>query len=221
MRQSIKRLFFHLVVGISIGGILAGCATPGGDVDGDLKESKDPEKQLGQLRIYLETHEDGIRSQKVQVLRSAPFEVVVDRSPILTEAHLDDIKLVYTDFGYHIEIQADQRGTWLLESYTATNSGRKLVISAAFPEIIWLAAPIIRGRVSDGRFTFSPDASVEEANRLVLAIDNSIRKIKNRKKPKDSDGDGDGDSDKESGSDNSRDVSDFGRGNTSVGMRQN
>ncbi len=186
--QPLKKRIFHLVVLTVMTCSLVSCSTTN---ENGVKESRDPDKQLGLLRIYLEIHEDGIRSQRVQVLRSAPFEVVVDRNPILTEANLDSISVKHNELGMFIELQADRRGSWLLESYTATNTGRRLVISAAFPEMIWLAAPIIRARVADGVIRFAPDATVEEAKQLEIAVMNSIRKIKNLKKPKvekDSDG---------------------------------
>lgn len=174
--QQLSRIFLLLLMIVVPN---SGCLT-----NDATKESRNPEKQLGQLRVFLETHEDGIRSQRVKVLRSAPFEVVVDRAPILTEAELNRIELVQTELGYFIEIEADKRGSWILENYSATNSGRRFVISVVYPEQIWLAAPVIRARIADGIMRFSPDASIEEAHEIVLAVNNSIRKIKNIKKPK-------------------------------------
>lgn len=153
------------------------------------KRSRNPEKQMGIMRIYLETHEDGIRTQEVQVLRSSPFDVTVDRAPILSEAQMTQVRVVNNEFGFHIEVDFDKRGTWLLESYSATNVGRKFVVMTEFPEQIWMAAPIVRTRIGNGTFSFTPDATVDEANRMAMAVNNSIRKIKNIKAPKKSDSD--------------------------------
>lgn len=186
MKQYFKGIFC-LVTTSAILLTGAACSTTS---SGEKKEEKpltaedvDPEKYLGKLRIYLETHEDGIRSQTVKVLRAKPFDVTVDKFPILTEELMNSIRVVNTEYGYHMEVQMDQRGSWLLESYTATNNGRRLIVYAEFPEKEWIAAPIIRTRLGSGTFNFIPDASVDEANRIAMTVSNSIRKIKKIKKP--------------------------------------
>ena len=42
----------------------------------------------------------------------------------------------------------------------------------------WLAAPLIRQRISDGTLSFSPDASREEMERLVFGLNEALRKEK-------------------------------------------
>lgn len=182
MNQYIKNTFWFVLC-LFVMGIASGCKTTTSDKPKDPSEV-DPEKYLGKMRIFLEIHEDGIRSQKVKVLRRHPIEVSVDQSPILTESLMQNIKLVNNQYGYHLEIQFDQRGSWLLESYTATNGGKRLVVFVDYPEQQWIAAPLIRSRIAEGKLIIIPDANVEEANRIAMTVMNSIRKIKKIKKPK-------------------------------------
>ena len=182
MNQYIKNTFWFLSCFI-LCGILLGCKTTTSEKPKDPSKVN-PEKYLGKMRIFLEVHEDGIRSQNVKVLRRRPIEVSIDQSPILTESLMQEIRLVNNQYGFHLEVQFDQRGTWLLESYTATNGGKRLAIFVDYPEQQWIAAPIIRTRLADGKLVIIPDASVEEANRIAMTVMNSIRKIKKIKKPK-------------------------------------
>jgi hypothetical protein len=61
-------------------------------------------------------------------------------------------------------------GGWLLEQYTTANKGKHLAISAEFGEMRWLAAPKITQRLGEGRLVFTPDATREEAERIVDGV---------------------------------------------------
>ena len=104
----------------------------------------------------------------VQVLRSSPISVSIDREPIVTEAYLADAKVVSTIGGSEIELQFNSMGRTLLENSTAANRGRRIVIYSDFDkEHRWLAAPVITRLISDGVLRFTPDATPEEMERIV------------------------------------------------------
>ena len=71
--------------------------------------------------------------------------------------------------------------TWLLEQYSAANPGRHFVIFGQWGEKLtngrWLAAPIITRRITGGMLVFTPDCSREEADQLVLGLNNTTKAI--------------------------------------------
>jgi hypothetical protein len=73
---------------------------------------------------------------------------------------------------FQIMVQFDRRGTWLLEQYTTAHRGRRIGIFSQFGDARWLAAPMMNKRISDGVLVFTPDASREEADRIVLGLNN-------------------------------------------------
>ena len=83
--------------------------------------------------------------------------------------------------GFAIEIKFDENGTWLLEQYSAANPGRHFVIFGQWSEKLadgrWLAAPLITHRIGDGVLAFTPDCSREEADQLVLGLNNAAKEI--------------------------------------------
>ena len=66
----------------------------------------------------------------------------------------------------------------VLDTITAANRGKRIVFFAQFgPKDAalqrWLAAPKIVGRVSTGRFVFTPNATREEADQIALGLNNA------------------------------------------------
>jgi preprotein translocase subunit SecD len=136
--------------------------------------------QTAALRVHIETSPDPAgTSQTICVLRSDPVLVTIKTEPILTEANIVSAKVVDATGGFAIEIKYDENGAWMLEQYSAANPGRHFVIFGQWGEKLangrWLAAPLITRRFSDGRLTFTPDCSREEADRLVLGLNNTAK----------------------------------------------
>ncbi len=77
-------------------------------------------------------------------------------------------------------------GGLILEQYSGSNSGRHFVIYGQWGskagEGRWLAAPSITQRISDGVLTFTPDCSLEEANKLVAGLNVVAKKNQKQKK---------------------------------------
>ena len=109
--------------------------------------------------------------------------LTVDKSPILTEANVVGAQVVDVPGGFDLRIKLDRQGSWLLESYTTSNLGKHLVIFSMFAmesgkQSRWLAAPVIKRRVTDGVLSFAPDASREEAEAVAKGLDNIAKENK-------------------------------------------
>ena len=134
------------------------------------------------LRVYVETNPDGVSTnQTVSVVRAHPMAFPVDSVPVLTEASIVAARTIDTQGGSAIQVQFDEMGTYTLEHYSASNPGKHFVIFGQWGKTVadsrWLAAPLITRRMGDGKLVFTPDASREEANRLVLGLNEAIKQI--------------------------------------------
>jgi preprotein translocase subunit SecD len=142
-----------------------------------------PGKEIGILRVHIEANSDSAgTSQTISVIRSDPVLVTVAREPILTEANIVAARVVDTHGGFAIEIHFDESGAHLFEQYSATNPGRHYAVFGQWgdnpADRRWLTAPLITRRISDGVLAFTPDCSREEADRLVLGLNNTIKQIR-------------------------------------------
>ena len=154
-----------------------GCETTGAG----KKDEKNEKKQLSTLRIHLEANRDGTQAKDpVPVFRESPLLVNINKAPFLTEANVTGAKLLDVMGGFVIQLQFDHAGLFLLEEYTVANKGRRMAIFSQFgatsKEARWLAAPLIKQRIVDGSLTFTPDASREEAERIVRGLNNVAAK---------------------------------------------
>jgi preprotein translocase subunit SecD len=140
-------------------------------------ETNKPRGPVSALRIHIQSDTQSTNtSQTVSVVRADPVLVTIAKQPILTEANIVAAKVLDDPGGFAIEIHFDETGAWILEQYTAANPGRHLVIFGQWGEKLvngrWLAAPIITHRISNGAIAFTPDMSREEADQLVLGLNN-------------------------------------------------
>lgn len=137
------------------------------------KKPKDP----AFLRIYFESPRDTTsRAMEAKVGRSDPMSIRVEKLPILSESHLKIIEVVDLGGGPSLRLTFNRTGRRLLENYTATGVGRRLVVQTQFEEMRWLAAPRITRRIADGILVFTPDASPEELDRLVRGVTKALKK---------------------------------------------
>ena len=153
-------------------GALTGCQTP------EAKHAKQRAKQLATLRVHLEMNPGPPgRDRQITVLRTAPMKLMIERDPFLTEVRVESAKLVEAPAGFTIAIQFDTKGMRLLEMYVAANPQKRLAIWSQFgvePDIKdrWLAAPLPTKTPKDGILTFTPDASRDEAQQIVIGLNN-------------------------------------------------
>jgi hypothetical protein len=106
------------------------------------------------------------------------FLVTINREPFLTEADLDSAKVVEGIGGFSIQLVFGQHGTLLLDMMTTSYKGKRVVIMTQSPKTTWIAAPLIKTRNPSGIFTFTPDCTREEADRIVNGLNNVVAKAK-------------------------------------------
>lgn len=135
-------------------------------------------RQLATARVYLEVG-PGFpgQNQKISVLRTAPLTLEVEKGPFLNELHVAAAQIVDTPAGFTLSLRLNQKGAWLLEQYTAANPNRHLAIRCQWgvaPDVQdrWVAAPLITHRIKDGILAFTPDASRDEAEQIVIGLNN-------------------------------------------------
>ena len=130
-------------------------------------------KEASTFRVHLEVTQDGTdKNAPVPVYRQSPIYVNVENVPFLTEAHISKASVVDALGSFQIMIQFDRRGTWLLEQYSTAHRGRRIAIFSHFGPARWLAAPVMNKRIADGLLVFTPDATREESERIVLGLSN-------------------------------------------------
>jgi hypothetical protein len=137
--------------------------------------------QYTSLRIHVEVTDDGTqRCLKVPVDRTMPMTLTIDRNPVLFEEHLARALVVDALGGFAIQLEFTERGTIMLDTATTTYRGQRLVVFANFGPDRWLAAPMVSRRIQNGILVFTPDATREEAERLVAGLNNTIARLKKR-----------------------------------------
>lgn len=153
----------------------AGCHT-------DKGQKKAPKKGFSTLRLHLEVNPDGTdKNGVVMVGRQTRFPVNVNKLGFIEVTHLSRASLVDDGLGgFALQIQLNRQGTWLLEQYTVANKGRRIAVFAELDDFHWIAAPVITKKLSEGLFTFTPDATREETEKLVLGLNKEIKKIRSR-----------------------------------------
>lgn len=144
-------------------------------------EERKRSKEASTLRLHLEVNPDGTEHNSgVPIYRERPMMVNVNRAPVLNEGDVQEAAVVDAMGGFVIRIQFNRHGSLVLESTTTAYRGRRIGIQSQFTETRWLAAPVITKRISNGVFVFTPDASREEAERIVRGLNNVANEIKKR-----------------------------------------
>ncbi len=167
--------FNHFLFAVLAVVLLAGCASS--------SESK-KKKEAATLRLYLESTSDNTEnSTAVPVYRDAPVVVRVEKIPFVDEGDIANAALVDVVGGFAIQITYNFHGRLALEQVTAAKKGWRIAIHCQATEGRWLAAPVISQKISDGVFTFTPDATREEAERIVRGLNNVAVTLKNKPKP--------------------------------------
>ena len=149
--------------------LAAGCAS--------FHHKKD---EIGILRIHIESESSAQHATKsITVLRSEPVVVNISTDPILTEMDVTSARLLDSPGGFAIEIKFEDTAGWRLEQYTSIYPGKHLAIFAQWSDKKedgrWLAAPIIVHRMAGSILTFTPDASHEEMEKWVKALNDNAK----------------------------------------------
>src|SRR4051812_11866723 len=166
MRICIKTFNTYLLIALFAIGPGSGCKSLG------------RKKEASTLRLHLEVTPDGTdRNEPVPIYRANPIFVNVEKQAFLNEGTITKASVVDVMGGFAIFVQYDRKGTWLLEQYTTANKGRRIAVMSQFGEVRWLAAPVITKRISDGAFVFTPDATRQEADRIVRGLNNVAKEM--------------------------------------------
>lgn len=161
-------LIFLSVCLTSLAFLTAGCGSA---------EKRKQNKELSVIRFHLETNPDNTPyTTTISVLRSTPMLVSIYSASFLDERSVMEAAVVEKDGTFAVQLQFDSRGRFNLESVTQGNRGSRIAIFGEFGSPRWLAAPRITRTIKDGLFTFVPDCSREEAERLARGLNNLKRK---------------------------------------------
>lgn len=150
-------------------------------------KTKDPARrgknEEASLRLHLEVNPDGSdRNAPVSIGREHPFSLNVEKTAFVTEFQIEQASVLDGLGGFSIAIQFNKQGTFLLEMVTTANKGKHLAISAEFGEMRWLAAPLITRRLGEGQLVFTPDATREEAERIVKGLNRLAERARKENK---------------------------------------
>ena len=165
-----NRFNIYLLVTLTAA-VVCGCRTSG--------ETK---SKLSTLRLHLEASRDGTKANEpVPVYRETPIMVNVEQAPFLTEADVAQAAVIDAVGGFALRIQFKHAGMLTFEQYTTENHGRRIAVFCQFGDKLaehrWLAAPMITHRISDGVFTFTPDATREESEEIAQGLNHVAKKL--------------------------------------------
>jgi preprotein translocase subunit SecD len=177
-----RRVLFNTYLCLAVlAGLGLGCqSVPNNDTTTYKSVEDDPAKQLTALRLHVESAGDATQKTiEVPVYRARPTLVRVSADPFLDEQYVMSAEVLDEPGGGHsIQVEFTRKGKWILDQYTTQNMKRRIGVFASFGQERWLAAPVIRQVQTDGKFTFTPDATREEADRIVRGLNNFAREQK-------------------------------------------
>jgi len=166
--------------------LLVGCAHNKETIkkdDAPPKQKKSSGKEATKISFHCEMNPDGSdRCVQASIYRAKPMIILVDRAPSLHEGFVERADVVEFMGTYAIRIIFDSTGTILLDELTTSNKGRHIAIFCQFGDARWIAAPLITQRISNGVFVFTPDATREEAERIVRGLNNVAKAVQPKKK---------------------------------------
>lgn len=144
-----------------------------------MTEKMKADKERTLISLHIETNPDNSdRTAAAAIYRSRPMSVIVTVQPFLDTQFVEEAAVVDLQGGFGIQLKFDAQGRGILENYTGSYKGNRIAVNCAFPDLRWLAAPRITKRIDDGIFIFTPDATREEAERIVRGLNNAAKKAK-------------------------------------------
>lgn len=169
-----RRFNIILILGLVAAGLWTGCQTSSPEA---RAKSGKRGKEASTLRFHYVINNDGTpRCLPITVYRNHPMTFYIDRSPFLWEANITKAEVVTNLGTYGLRVEFDRSGAIALESVTTAQRSRHIAIYSDFGESRWLAAPLITQPVTNGVFEFTPDATLEETQRIARGLNNLARK---------------------------------------------
>ena len=131
------------------------------------------------MRLHLESrHEAMGKLGNISINRENPIPLSVQQTPFLDSGEIENASVVDYMGSFVIQLQLSQHGTFILDTITTANKGRRMAIFASWGPSRWLAAPLIDQRIANGIVTFTPDCTRAEADRIVMGLNNVSKKLK-------------------------------------------
>jgi len=167
---------FNIYLLLPVLALLAGCKTA---------DERKHDKAISSFRLFLEGNPVG-GTERTDTIEIAGTELHVFNAPFLDESNLAKAAVVDTrNGGFAIQVQYDRHGTLILDRVTTENRRRRMAILTQYgtgklENLRWLAAPYISSSITDGVLIFTPVVSRDEAEQIVLGINNVARKIQKR-----------------------------------------
>lgn len=140
-------------------------------------QTDEKKKELTVLRLHIEANAAAGNGKPVSICRATPVLVNVEDTPFLDERDIGQAAVVDWMDGYAVQLDFNSHGKLMLENTTRLNPGRRIAILCEFGETRWLAAPLIARPISNGQLVFTPDASREEAERIVRGLNNVAAEV--------------------------------------------
>ena len=140
-------------------------------------------KAVSTFRLHLEGRPGGTES--IASVEIAGVEVFVNNAAFLDESSVTNAAVVDTrDGGFAMRVQYDRHGTLVLDSVSRQNRGRRIGIFTQYgngklEHSKWLAAPY-GSPITDGLLIFTPVATREETEEIVLGLNHVAKKIQKK-----------------------------------------
>jgi hypothetical protein len=178
VRRNMKSWFARFNLYFMAAILIAGCTTSKNDPHKSADKNSNSKKEQATVRLYLEATPDGSGGNGVVLVTKQKIPVHVAREEFLNEGDIHHAELVATPGGFAISLNFSDHGLLQLDMVTTSNKGRHIAVLVQFPESRWVAAPIITKRISNGAFVFTPDLTLEEAQRVVRGLNNVAEKAR-------------------------------------------
>jgi hypothetical protein len=168
---------FNLYFSALLAVLLAACETTGSK-DGKAKAS-----ELSTLRVHLESHPDPIAGTSTAI----KYGIDQPQTIYVTGAVVSEMNLIEAevwdgnDGQFAIRLQFDREGARSLEMLSMSYRGKRLVIQSQFPSPRWIGTVRMERRIADGALLFRPEATRDEAARIVSGLNKAMAKMKKLK----------------------------------------
>ena len=164
---------FNTYLAVTVALVLVGCETS------DLDSTKHRGSELSSLRVHIETNPDNLGMSRRIDVGPEPHQSFSVAGPALGEMHLMVAQLWEGKEGeYAIHLQFDRTGVQMLEMYSMSYRGKRLAVFSQFPNPRWIGTVRMDRRIADGTLLFRPDATREEALRIVTGLNKAVAKLK-------------------------------------------
>lgn len=170
MNMNMSRTTFKLcLVAAALAVVVSACSSIG-----------KPKGEVATLRLHIQVPQDGSdRSAPVPIYRARPVMINVERNPFLDERSMTNAVLLEQGDSFFIQVGFSTSGSKVLEQYSTAYRSRHCAIASQWGGKTftnrWLAAPMFNRTIFDGKLTFTPDATHEEAVMIVNALNNGIK----------------------------------------------